>query len=48
MLYVCTFAGCMIRICAAKPTRKQTTTELRSVIDPAATTNDVKRNLQKD
>jgi hypothetical protein len=48
MLYVCTFVGCMIRICAVKPTRKQTTTELCWVIDPAAPTNDVNRNLQKD
>jgi len=28
VLYMCSFAGCMIRICAVKPARKQTIIEL--------------------
>jgi hypothetical protein len=47
MLYVCTFADYMIRICAVKPARKQTTIELLWVIDAPATANRVNMNLQK-
>lgn len=48
MLYVCTFAGCVIGICAVKPAREQTIIELSWIIDAAATANGVNRDLQKD